>query len=334
MDRVLVTGANGFIGQHLVKKLIEKDYLVHGLVMPNTALGELSLLDNKSLKLVQGDLTNYNSLLNATKDVNEIIHLAGIVKYVNLSDGLYWDINVNGTENLLKACVENKLKLKRFIYCSTVDVYGGLEDQDKVISEDFQPKPKGIYSKTKYESELVCNKYNQEHKIPITILRPGRVYGEGDLTFLPFLRLIKRKLYFNIGTRDTYMSSIYVEDLVNAFILALENPKAIGNTYIITNDEIVTKKEFANTIASELNIKLSNLSLPKSFVIPPVYVLEKLYSIIGKNPPFSTKKLEFFLQSKKYSIEKAKKELGYKQQTSIKEGIRRTVEWYKKRNLI
>lgn len=334
MDKVLVTGANGFIGQHLVKKLIEKGYLVYSLVMPNTSLGELALLDNKNMKIVQGNLTDYSSLLNATKEVNAVIHLAGIVKYVNVSDDFYWNVNVKGTENLLKACIENRLKLKRFIYCSTVDVYGGLEDKNEVINEDFQPKPKGIYSKTKYESELVCNKYFQEYKIPITILRPGRVYGEGDLTFLPFLKLIKRRLYFNIGTQDKYMSSIHVENLANAFILALENPKAIGNTYIITNDGVVTKKEFANTIASELNVKLNNLSIPKSFVMPPVYILEKLYCIIGKNPPFSTKKLEFFLQSKRYSIEKAKKELGYKQQISIKEGIRKTVEWYKKRNLI
>ncbi len=335
MDKVLVTGANGFIGQHLVKKLIQNGYLVHGLVMPNTSLGELALLDNKSLKIVRGNLTDYGSLLNATKDVNIVIHLAGIVNHVNVSDNFYWNVNVKGTENLLKACIENKLDIKRFVYCSSVSVYGSSSDlNNTIIDETHTGKDQKIYGKTKYESELVSHKYCDNYKIPLTIIRAGRVYGEGDYSLGLYFKLIKKRFFFNIGNCDIYIMPVYVGDLVDAFILALENPKAIRNMYIITGEDIITKREFVNIIAKSLNVNLINLVLPKWLVIPPIYLIEKLFLLFTTNTPLSREKLEFFLTSRRYDISKAKKELGYKPQVGIKEGIRRTIEWYKKRRLI
>ncbi len=333
--KVLVTGANGFIGSHLTKGLLDKDYDVNALVRKTSNLGELGQINNKNFKLVYGDVTDYGSLLKTTKDINAIIHLAGVIHQVNVEDSFYYDINVKGTENILKACIENKIKLKKFVHCGSVACYGNLKDPDSTILDEAYPSsPENIYGKTKYESEVVAFKIAKEHNIPLTVIRPGRVYGEGDYTLKPLLKLIKKRLFFHVGSDKCYMMPVYIDDLVNAFILALENPKAAGNAYIITGEEAITKKEFTDLIAKELGVKSNKISFPKSLVVPSVYVLEKIFLLLNKEPPISRKKLRFFLASRRYSIEKAKKELGFKPQININIGVKRTIDWYNKMNLI
>ncbi len=335
ISNVLVTGANGFIGQHLVHDLLNRGYAVKALVRKTSNLGELTSLNDKNFEIVNGDVTDYSSLLNATKHVNAVIHLAGVIHPVKVDDSFYWNVNVKGTENVLNACVENKLKLKRFIYCGSVTCFGNLKDPDNIVLDETYPcDPENIYGKTKYEAELLAFKFAKEHNIPLTTIRPGRVYGEGDYSLRPLLRLIKKRLFFHVGSDKCFMMPVYIEDLVNAFILALENPKAVGNTYIITGEDLLTKKEFTDLIAAELKIKPNKLSLPKLLVIPGVYLLEKAFLLIGKEPIISRKKLRFFLTSRRYSIEKAKKELGFKPQININVGVQRTIDWYNKMNLI
>lgn len=332
---ILITGANGFIGQHLVSALLNKGYAVRALVRKAGNLGELASIKDKNFEIVNGDVIDYNSLLNATKDVNSVMHLAGVIHPVNVSDDLYWSVNVKGTENVLKACVKNKLKLKRFVYCGSVSCYGNLEDPDNtILDENYQCSPENIYGKTKYEAELLAFRFAKEHKIPLTAIRPGRVYGEGDYSLKPLLKLIKKKLFFHVGSDKCYMMPVYVGDLVNAFILALENSKAVGNAYIITGADILTKRAFTDIIASYLNVKPNKFSFPRWLVIPSVYLVEKLSLFVGKEPVISRKKLRFFLTSRRYSIEKARKELGYNPQINIDLGVQRTINWYNQKGLL
>ncbi|MBI2672986.1 NAD(P)-dependent oxidoreductase [Candidatus Woesearchaeota archaeon] len=334
-DIVLVTGANGFIGQHLVIGLLKKGYKVSALVRKTSNIEELTSINDKNFKVIHGDVTDYASLLEATKNIDFVMHLAGVIHPVNVDDSFYWNVNVKGTENVIKACVENKIKLKKFVHCSSVSCFGNLKDPDNtVLDESFPCNPENIYGVTKYNSELVAFDLAKKYNIPLTAIRPGRVYGPGDYSLKPLLKLIKKRLFFHVGSDKCYMMPVYVDDLVNAFILAMENPNATGNAYIITGSDAITKREFTNIVAKELNVKPNKLSFPKYFVIPSVYLLEKFFLLFNKEPPISRKKLRFFLSSRRYSIDKAKKELGYEPKENIINGMQKTIEWYNQKRII
>lgn len=328
--KVFITGATGFIGKHLVKSLVNEGYEVSVLVRKTSNLNSLKYLD---INFFYGGLSDKEELIKAAKDTHYVIHLAGVIHPVNVSEKFYWNVNVKGTENVIQAALKSK-NLKKFIYCSSVTCYGHVEnDRETVVNEDYPCHSQNIYGKTKYEGEKLIEKYAKEKGLKYIIIRPARVYGPGDLTLIPVFKLVKKRLFSNIGFDKRYMMPVYIDDLVDSFKLALEKP-ITNRTYIIAGSDFMDKRAFIRMIAKALDVKPRNLSVPATPVKMLAFFCEQVFKIFNKEPFLSRKKLKFFLMSRKYSIERAKKELNFFPKVDLEEGMKRTLNWYKEKNLI
>ena len=327
--KVLVTGANGFVGSNLCKGLLEHGYEVRALVLPGTNEKNLAGLD---VEIVQGNLLEPDSLKIAVENVDIIFHLAALVSDWGPRK-LFMDVNFHGVKNILDMAVD--AKVKRFVFMSSLAIhkFKGWNGADENTPRENCENP---YSESKIASEDLCNEYFRNSKIETVIVRPGFViFGPGDMML--FYRVAKTleqgKIYGTINKGVAKFCYSYVENLVDGLILTGEHKKAAGETYIIT-DGGLTWNEFNESIACKLGVKPPSTSIPSWLAYPFVTILEYIYKLVkSKNAPLLTRyrvgvqaKDCFFVS---YKIEK---ELGYQAKISLEEGLNRTINWYKKQS--
>ena len=331
--KIFVTGATGFLGGFLIDRLLEKGHSVSVLVRKSS---NLKYLDQTKTKVFYGEITDYDSLMNATNDIDVVIHLASLIHPVNVPDSLYYDVNVKGAVNVFNAAYENnKEKFKQFIHCSSVTVYGDVGDENVPILENIPlVNQTTIYGVTKFEGELAVRKLSEDLKIPLTIVRPSRIYGERDTSFGSMIKLMKKGLFFNIGNGNTFMQPVYVRDCVEGIVNCICNEKSYGNAYNLAGPEVINKKDFLKIFSNHLGRKFPEMNIPISLVKTVAIANEILFKPFNKDPFVSRKKLSFFLRSNKYDISAAKKDLGYDPKVDVDEGLKRLVEWYREEGLI
>ena len=321
MMRVLVTGATGFIGSNLVNRLIDQGYEVSVLVRSKRN----KILSHKVTQ-IRGDLTISSSLKKIAKNKDIIFHLAAGLPHHHLSDEQYWAVNVKGLVNLLENCVGENIK--RFVHISTVGIYG--PTSQKGVNESSKLKLTDTYSITKFKAEETARRFLKEKGLPITIIRPTIGYGPGDTRpgFISLFKLIKKKLFIPIGSGKNFFHTIYVDNLVDALILAATKKEAIGEDFIIGDEPCPTMGQIIREIA-----------LVQNTSIPPFYIPDNVARFLGKffdlsgalglPAPLNSRRVKFMIENKRFSIDKAKKILGYKPKVSLKEGIGRTYRWYR-----
>jgi nucleoside-diphosphate-sugar epimerase len=314
--KALVTGATGFIGSHLCEELFKRGYEVTCLVRKTS---NLKWIENLDLKLIIGDCTNMESLLEAVGDFDFIFHLAGLTK--SHSEDNFFCINTKGTENLIKAVAEKNPKLKRFVYLSSLAA-AGPSTNGTPLQEDSSPSPVSSYGRSKLEGEKAVLKYKD--LIPVTILRPPAAYGPRDKDMLVLFRMIKKGFFFDLG--KCYYSLLYVDDIVQGIIMSAENREAEGKIYFLSDNKFYTGKEIAMEICSALDIKAKPLKVPK-FVMPFfAFIGEKMnkQGIINRDRIKDFRHSHWLCDAKK-----AKKEIGFIPKVGIKEGIKWTADWYR-----
>lgn len=321
--KILVTGGTGFIGGHLVRKLISKGHHVFCLVR-NYQKGEV--LHDIGVTLLVGDIRN-NDLIERIPDerFDLAYHLAGILGRWNITNRVYQDVHVRGTENLLRACV--KLKIRRFIYCSSVGVLG--PTGNVLLDESFPYHPTSIYEQTKAEAEKLVLTYARENKIDATIIRPAVVYGPCDFHMLGLFKVIKKGLFPLFDSGGALFQPTYIEDIINGFEVCINNDRTINQTYILAGEKPITVREFVNTVAKIMGVIPPKINIPRyiaNFIAP---IFEAAGKMSKFKPPFTRATINFFTENKAYKINKAVKELGYKP-INLEEGLRKTIEWYKK----
>jgi dihydroflavonol-4-reductase len=321
-SRVLVTGANGFVGSHLVESLLDKGYQVRCLVRKTSNLKWLSGL---KVEYVYGDISERNSLNEAVANVDVIIHSAGLTKAKNREG--YFKANAEGTRNLVEVCLERNPGLHRFIYISSQAASGPGEDE-RPKDEAAPCRPVSDYGGSKLEGEKIVSEYSS--KLPVTIIRPPAVYGPRDTDMLGFFKVVKYGFRISFGKGESYISLVYVKDLVDGILLAAENTKAIGQTYFIADDRVYSWREAFNIIAGVMNKKTLPLRIPKSIVFFLAFLSESFYRLLGKTPAFNTQKTREITQ--RYwglDVSKAKKELGFVPRFPLDKGTSETVKWYR-----
>lgn len=320
MKKILVTGASGFIGGHLVEFLIRNGYRVRSLVRQTSDLTHLRSL---SVECCFGDVCQKKSLIKTIKDVDYIIHLAGLIKAKNNND--YYLVNTQGTKNILEVTLENNPNLKKFIFISSQAVAGPNKDS-KPLKEINQPNPISHYGKSKLEAEKIVKKFSQ--KFPTVILRPSLVYGPRDKETLIYFRLFKFGLKANL---DRLFSACYIEDFLEACLLALEKDVPSGSIYFISDDSFYSIKEINSYLKSFLKPKIV---FPIPFISITLYFLAVLLKIFSKEPSIVNidRLKEILVKSWTCDISKAKKELGYQPKIFLREGLAKTISWYKKHN--
>jgi len=320
--KTLVTGANGFIGSHLVEGLVERNYDVYCLVRKTS---DLKWIKNLPVKFVYGDINDYSSLIKAVKDKEIVFHLAGLTKAYDVKD--YYKVNAEGSKNLFHACKEAGNNIKKIVYLSSLAITGPANNKNS-LTEDVKCYPISDYGKSKYEGEKYAIEFMKE--LPITIIRPPVVYGPRDKDVYFYFQFVNKGIRLKVGYDEKYVSVIYVKDLVRGMVLVVESEKSTGQIYFISEGKMYSYDEIGDTIASALNKKGISITVPY-FVAQGVSIITELISHITKKPALLNRQ-KFFEMKQKYWIcspVKAMKELGFTIEYPLLEGIKITADWYK-----
>lgn len=314
MENILVTGAGGFIGFHLSNFLADHGYQVTGIDIhfPPPKNG-----NQYKFNAVEGDFRNKELLEKSIKGKDVIFHLASAHLQISLKESEYWDINVHGLKDLLETAKRNGVQ--KFVHTSSVGVYGNLKTWP--ADENTICTPQSIYGVTKLEGEKVVKKFYEETGFPVTIIRPAWVYGEGCPRTLKIYKTIRNRKFLMIGKGENLRHPIYITDMIDAFILAIKNDQAIGKTFLIAGNSAINTKELVNGFCKVFNLPYPSIQIPYSLGRAIAIISEKVFSLIKKEPPISTRSLEFFDTNNAFKIDHAKKILSFSPKFSFEAGL-------------
>jgi nucleoside-diphosphate-sugar epimerase len=319
--RVLVTGATGFTGGHLARALAGRGYAVRALVRRP----EASRLGEAGIDLVPGDLEDRASLDRAVRDVDVVYHIAAIYRQAGLPHAKYRAVNATAVRSIIEAAAG--AGVRRVVHCSTVGVHGDIEQPP--ANEDAPLRPGDVYQETKVEGEAVARAAAKNTGMEVVIARPTGIYGPGDRRLLKLFRGVARRRFVILGNGRIYYHLTYIDDLVEGFRLCGEVPAAAGRTYILAGGEVTTLEELVKMIAEEANVPAPRLHLP----VWPFWIAgaacEAICAPLGIEPPLYRRRVDFFTKSRAFDISRARTELGYNPGVTLRDGIRRTLGWYR-----
>ncbi len=319
----LVTGANGFVGSHLVDHLLSRNFKVKCLVRKTS---NLKWLEGKEVEIFNCGLFDRDGIKTAMQDVNYVFHVAGVVKAKN-KEG-YFKGNVEATKILLEISLQNKVNIKRFVVVSSQTVTGPSLDGNPV-NEKTECKPLTTYAKSKFQQENLVLSFKDE--IPVTICRAPAIYGERDTEIFIYFQTFSKGLTSLIGFDKKVLSLLHVADLAEGLYLAAVSDKSIGEIYFISSEKFYTWDEVGAVTSKELNKKALKIRIPH-FVVYTVASFAQFFSLFSSKP--ATLNIEKAKDLTQHAwicdTSKAMNDFGYRQKVTIEEGIRRTCDWYKK----
>jgi dihydroflavonol-4-reductase len=320
--KALVTGASGFIGSHLVDLLLAHGYSVRALVRTTS---RLEWLQDRQLERVHGDLFDEQALRNAIAGVDYVYHLAGVTKATSPDE--FDRINRQGTRNLLTAVKEQNSTLRRFVHVSSQTAVGP-SPTITPIDETAPANPISSYGKSKWEAELECLKFSQD--FPVTILRPSAVYGPRDRDVLEYFRTLNNRLLPVIGFSDKYVSLVHSSDLVRGLVQAAESEKSIGETYFLSSARPCSWREIGEISSQLIGKRVLRVRIPPPLVFAIAAAAEGV-SLLSRQPVLlSFEKARDMVQDYwTCDSTKATRDFGYRQEVSMEEGMRNTLEWYR-----
>lgn len=331
-DLMLVTGATGLVGSHVVERARQRNVRTRVLVRQGS---DAALLDEWGAEQIFGDVTDADALRHAVAGVSIIVHCAAKVgDWGPVED--YREVNVRGLEKLLTAAEANGT-LKRFVHISSLGVYPA---RDHYGTDETEPtSTAGIdgYTLTKVESERLVQEHIREHKLPGVILRPGFIYGPRDRTVLPrILEKIRTGRFKFLGTGRQLMNNTYVGNLCEAIFLAIERDECVGEIYNIRDGRLVSKREFIATIAQAAGYEVPTKSVPLPVAKALARVLETAWKLLRKReaPLLSSARIKFLGLNLDYSIGKAQRELGYNPSADFTDAMQATVAWFRDQRLL
>lgn len=332
MSRILITGANGFIGAHLVRRLVElkeEHQWDEEIVCMVRAASDISSLKGPDVKLVIGDLREPGSLVHAVRGATYIYHLGGQRFAVNRKD--FRESITIGTENLLKAAlVHARNSLKRFLFVSDWAAAGPAPGKTPVNEEQTLP-PVSRYGAAKLETEKIARQYMSE--LPITIVRPCWVYGErGPVTYRLYKR-VKMRIHAVTGFRRRYTCMVYVKDLVEGIIAAAQHKDTIGETYFLANPQNYSLNQVNKTMAKTMGKPLG-LTVPLPlFTFRIIALFSQLYHLFSRSTPITTldNVRDMSQVYRSCTPAKAKKHFGWEAKHSLAEGMKATYDYYKQK---
>src|SRR6266849_5624696 len=321
--KVLITGATGLLGGHLIQELQRRGEEIRALVLPVENADRLSA---QGVEVVRGDITDAGTLPPAVKDIEVIFHLAGMMGvWRPLAD--YRLVNVTGSENLYRAA--QAAGARRFVQTSSHTVYGLGYGRFLTEKDALRPDP-DPYSLSKAEGDRLIRRLMLNSGMETVILRPGTFFGPGDrLHFGRIAQRMKNGKGVIIGRGDNALPFCYVTDVVQGFLLAAYHEKAPGNVYNISNDHPLTQQELFNAVADDVGGKRPTRHLPYLPIYYGAIIAERIIARITHTKPIVTQLgAMMFGTDNKHSVEKARRELGYEPQVDLRTGIKLAAEWF------
>jgi 2-alkyl-3-oxoalkanoate reductase len=322
--RILVTGGTGFTGKALVKRLLDEGNQVVALDYKEGLKTEE--LRNWGAEVVIGSVTDKQIVEKSLQGVEVVHHLAAAFRELNVPNTFYDEVNVGGTLNVLEAAFRQGVK--KFIYCSTCGVHGNIDHPPG--GEDAPIQPADYYQATKYKAEPLVNDYFKKG-MKTVILRPAAIYGPGDPErFYMIFKKVAGGSFPMFGTGKTYYHPLYIDNLIDAFMLTMEEGKGEGQAYLIADEHYLEIEDLVLKVGRVLGVEVKIKHFPIIPLIIAGHIFEKICKPFHITPPIFPRRVDWYRQNRAFKIDKAKRELGYQPKIGIEEGLRRTAEWYKK----
>ncbi len=320
--RVALTGASGYTGGRLLAALRARADEVSALVRPASITPALR---DSGARLVEGDLGDDHALARLVEGADALLHVAAVYRTAGHPDSYYREVNVGGTQRLLEAAA--RAGLRRFVHTSTVGVHG---DVRRPPADESAPiAPGDVYQATKAEAEALALDFGRRRGLPVSVVRPGAIYGPGETRLLKLFRSIARGRYAVVGSGRSFYHPVYIDDLVQGFLLALEHPQAPGEAFIIAGAEYASQDELAALIARHTGGRVLPFHIPARPLQWAGDLVEAVCVPLGLEPPLHRRRVDFWTKSRAFSIDKARRVLGYAPQVSLDQGVARTAAWYR-----
>ena len=322
---VLVTGAAGLIGSHVTDVLVERGDRPRVLVRPGESL---EVLPTAVVDIHRGDVADRGVLEAALRNVDCVLHCAARTGPWG-SWPEYERTNVRGLEVLVRTAVATGVR--RIVHVSSIVVHGtdvgGTADETAPLREEPNP-----YSRSKVAGERLAEHLIREHGAPVTIVRPGWVYGPRDTaSFGRVVAAIARGRMIMLGSGENHLPLIYVRDVAQGIVLASEREQSAGHSYLLVNDEPVTQREFICAIASELGVPSPKLRIPYRLALAAGAAAEAAGHLahLEQPPPLTRFGVRLLGGENRFSIARARHDLGFVPSVNLGEGVHRGVDWYR-----
>jgi len=318
-----VTGATGFLGTTLCRKLLEDGRRVRAIYRNPQ---KLDALDGLDVEPVQADVTDEAALRAAFEGVDIVYHVAALFREQGIADTAFWNTNVEGTRNVLTAAKHEGVR--RIVHCSTVGVHSDIPSPPADESEPYRPGD--IYQETKCEGEKLALQWFREGKIDGCVVRPAMIWGPGDKRTLKLYRGIAKRRLPIIGTGKILLHWVLVDDVARGLILAGDAEQSTGQIYIIAGEKTVSIADLYAIIADQLSVKPIGIRVPALPVQMVGEIVERICRPLGIEPPIYRRRVDFFTKTRAFDWSKAKKELGYHPGQSLGEEVRLIIDSYRR----
>jgi nucleoside-diphosphate-sugar epimerase len=326
--KILVTGATGFTGKALVKRLLRDGHSVVGLDYKEGHKTEE--LRRLGAEIVIGTVTDRDAVRRCVQGVDVVHHLAAAFRELNRPPSYYKEVNVEGTRNVLEAA--RAANVRKVTYCSTCGVHGNVDHPPG--GEDAPIRPADYYQQTKYEAEPIALEYAQRG-LKVTIIRPAAIYGPGDPErFYMIFRQVAKGWFPMLGDGRTLYHPLYIDNLIDALVLAMDENRGNGKAYLIADEEYVPIGNLVRRTARAMGVRARLVRLPIWPVVAVGHVAEKACAPFGITPPIFPRRVDWYRQNRAFRIERAKQDLGYRPAIGLDEGLRRTYEWYRTEGML
>jgi nucleoside-diphosphate-sugar epimerase len=324
MSEILITGGNGFVGRHLVRALQDRGDTVRVLAL---AAEDTRWLEHREVAIHRGDIRVPETLHEPLRGVDGVLHLAAMMD-VWRPMGDYYAVNVTGTENVCRAALA--AGVSRLVHMSSSSVYGvglGCAADESFPLAPF-PDP---YPVTKAAGDEAVQRMIREDGLPAVIVRPDQIFGPEDrLHFAAMADRLRSGFGILVGSGDNALPLVYVSDAVQGLLLALDHENAVGEAYNIANDQPLTQLELLLAIAEDTGSPPPRASVPYRLLSAAGYLAERFATVTSssRRPAVTRLGVAFFGTDNRYTIGKARRDLGYEPQVPLREGVRLAARWY------
>ena len=325
--KILITGASGFIGSFIVEEALKQGFETWAAVRKSSSK---EYLQDERIHFIELNLSSKAQLIEQLRphQFDYVVHAAGVTKCLNKAD--FRHINTEGTRNLVDALLDLQMPLKRFVFLSSLSVFGAIKEQlpyDEIREDDI-PKPNTEYGRSKLEAERYIDSIGS--RLPYTILRPTGVYGPREKDYFMMAKSIKQHIDFAVGYQRQDITFVYVTDVVQAVFLALEKGET-GRKYFLSDGQVYQSTTFSDLIHEELGRPWwLRITAPVWVLRVVTFFGEYIGHMTGKVTALNNDKYNILRQRNwRCDIEPARRELGFEPKVQLKEGVKTTIQWYK-----
>ena len=326
--RLLVTGGTGFIRSHLAEqgRRLGAEVVVLGLTERPEEQANVELLRRQGVEVVSGSITDPDLCGLAVRGATHVFHLAVAMREGGKSDEFFQSVNLDGTRRLLEAAVGGGVR--RFVYCSTIGIYG--HRAPGITREDSPLAPGNIYERTKVSAERLVREFGAARALPYTILRPADVYGPRDQRLLKLFKGVSAGRFPFFGSGEGRRHMIYVDDVVSGFFRSCESDRALGESFILAGPKACTLRDLVAEVQAATGSRRYGIRLPLKPMLAVAGVVEDVSRMLGVEPPIYRRRMDFFWSDSEFDTTHARQELDWAPRVDLPEGIRRTLEDYRR----